>query len=208
MRTRHVVFIVLVSAISALLSYNLLELTMDKPVEAFTWNEKREAISRAIYDSEYNITIRTIDAIMDYINKVNPKLDTAMKHRIALSIYKAHKEFGVPVYLISFIVARESTFNPFAMNSYKANGKRHKVYGLMQISDIHFSVIKDRFQINLPRDIFLPEVNIRVGTWILQQYLRIHGGNITKALNRYSGGMGKKYYNHHLYKLAIKTFNF
>lgn len=45
------------------------------------------------------------------------------------------------------------------------------------------------------RDLNKIEVSIDVGTQILREYLNLSGNSLHKALNRYSGGGGKSYYN-------------
>ena len=200
------IVIVMVSIIS-FFGMSILTTKALERIEASTGNgvfiNHKQVVENVLIKSLQKNTEKSLHNIRLYIMKVNPHLDDSTRDRIALAIYSAHMKYSVPLDALAFIVAKESTFKVFSRNSYRSNGKKHYVYGLMQISDVHFPAIKKVFpHLNLPRDLYTPEINIEIGAWIFQQYLRLTNGDIRKAFDRYSGGWGDKYYKHKLYRLA------
>jgi len=94
--------------------------------------------------------------------------------------------------LVLAVIKTESTF--------KVNAKsNHNARGLMQVIPYWH---KDKIA---GRNINSVSVSIEVGTWILQDCLSKHKGNVYKGLSCYSGGGGKPYYAKvmkHQYALA------
>jgi len=95
--------------------------------------------------------------------------------------------------LLTAIIYRESSFN--LTSTTKVNGV--PVIGLMQIycTKDHLEQLRKADIISEMRDLYSPEVNIKAGAFILNDIVRINGGNIMKALKMYCGGSngyGKK----------------
>ena len=88
--------------------------------------------------------------------------------------------------LITSIIMRESSFNPMATN--KVRGIL--VIGLMQIyaTKQHIDQLKRAHIITTIRDLYDPAVNVRAGVFILNDIIRINGGDIEKSLMMYCGG--------------------
>jgi len=97
--------------------------------------------------------------------------------RIVEAAFSQAQVQGISPTLILAVVAQESSFKPTARSSYGAEG-------LMQVSARHHP---DKLK-GLRRDALLkPEINIRVGTQVLAEYLQDHAGRIDPALRKYSG---------------------
>ncbi|HEX5093728.1 MAG TPA: transglycosylase SLT domain-containing protein [Burkholderiales bacterium] len=96
------------------------------------------------------------------------------------SAYRVGREYAVDPLLILAVMAIESRYNPVAQSSMGARG-------LMQvIPRFHPEKLIDH---GGDDDALLdPEVNIRVGTWVLHEYLR-QLGDVESALQKYAGAL-------------------
>lgn len=84
--------------------------------------------------------------------------------------------------LVLAIIEVESHFNEFAISVAGARG-------LMQIMPFWLD------KMNLTgKNLFNIQTNLRVGCTILNYYLDIESGNLTRALGRYNGSLGKYVY--------------
>lgn len=89
------------------------------------------------------------------------------------------EKFGVDEYLIYSVIKAESKFDESA--------KSHKAaQGLMQITPETATWAMDKMGIE--GDIFVPEINIAVGSWYLAKLILDHDGNLTAALAAYNAG--------------------
>lgn len=102
-------------------------------------------------------------------------------------INKYAEEYNIdPPYLVAAIINVESNFNKNALSPPK------EARGLMQISAITAEwAARDlnikNFQLDL---LYEPEINIRIGTWYLDQLSQEFGDNIQLILAAYNGGSG------------------
>lgn len=88
------------------------------------------------------------------------------------------KTYNVDPYLIMAVMATESSFNPRAQSRVGAQG-------LMQV---HTRMHKKRFKPYGSTDtVWVPKVNIQVGSSILSDYLKRYGGSERRALKAYVG---------------------
>ncbi|WP_330925923.1 lytic transglycosylase domain-containing protein [Candidatus Sororendozoicomonas aggregata] len=89
--------------------------------------------------------------------------------------------------LILAIIHTESSFNRFAVSSAGAQG-------LMQVMPFW------KQEIGQPDDNLIRiGTNLRYGCTILRHYLSIEKGNLTRALARYNGSLGKRHYPEKVY---------
>lgn len=97
----------------------------------------------------------------------------------------AANDFGVPLPMILAVIRTESDFDPYAIS-------RVGACGLMQLMPETFRYLRDDvFGDSLTdRDIFLPAVNIRYGTYYLS-YLYRRFGDWYTALAAYNAGEGR-----------------
>ncbi|MFK0573765.1 lytic transglycosylase domain-containing protein [Endozoicomonas sp.] len=97
-------------------------------------------------------------------------------------VYKEAKQADLPPELILALIHTESTFDQYAVSSAGAQG-------LMQIMPFWKYVIGQK-QDNL----LSLQTNIRYGVEILRHYLEKENGDLTRALARYNGSLGKTWY--------------
>lgn len=103
-------------------------------------------------------------------------VDARLAHAIVTHAYQEARATGLPVTLLLGVMARESSFNPKAINN--------RDVGLMQVNlKWHADEVKKAGG----KDAMLrPATNIRVGTKILQQYVAA-AGSIRAGLRNYNG---------------------
>ncbi len=96
-------------------------------------------------------------------------------------IEKASEEFDVPYDIIYAVIETESSFDPYAESSSKARG-------LMQITELTLTDINQNLNTNYSiRDLFDPEINIRLGTsYLARLYERF--GNYDTVYAAYNAG--------------------
>lgn len=97
-------------------------------------------------------------------------------------VHREANRVGLQPELVLAVIHTESTFNRFAVSSAGAQG-------LMQIMPF--------WRKELGRDddnLIELETNIRYGTTILSYYLKREKGNLSRALARYNGSLGKTWY--------------
>jgi len=101
-----------------------------------------------------------------------------------LAAYKEAEAHKISPLLVLAIIEKESSFRHQVVNSYGA-------MGLMQVVPRWHPDKLSPFE---PKSQLLdPEVNIRVGTRVLAEYLTEKKGNLSQALAKYSGGASTYY---------------
>lgn len=104
------------------------------------------------------------------------KVDLATAQEIVAHAQLVATEERLPLSLILAVIARESSFNPVAVNN--------RDVGLMQVNLYWHS---DRIEeVGGPEAMLVPNTNIRVGVRILKDYIAA-AGNFHGALRRYNG---------------------
>jgi len=103
----------------------------------------------------------------------------AASQEYVATAYRVGREYAIDPLLILAVMAIESRYNPVAESSMGAKG-------LMQvIPRFHPEKLIEQGGDDALLD---PEVNIRVGTWVLHDYLR-HLGDLEAALQKYAGAL-------------------
>lgn len=106
-------------------------------------------------------------------------------------LQKVHFEASradLPPELVLAVIDVESNFNRFAISSAGARG-------LMQIMPFWLN------EIGRPDDnLFHIDTNLRFGCTILRHYLDLEDGDLTRALARYNGSLGKTWYAERVYQ--------
>jgi len=103
----------------------------------------------------------------------------AASHEYVATAYRVGREYAVDPLLILAVMAIESRYNPVAESSVGAKG-------LMQvIPRYHPEKLIEHGGDDALLD---PEINIRVGTWVLHEYLR-RMGDLETALLKYAGAL-------------------
>ncbi len=102
-------------------------------------------------------------------DKKTPALDPLIAHY-------AHRH-GVPEHLLRRVIAKESGYNPAALN--------HRFYGLMQVTYVTARGMGYR---GAPEGLLDPEVNLTYGVPYLANAYHLANGNEARALRLYSSG--------------------
>jgi soluble lytic murein transglycosylase-like protein len=120
--------------------------------------------------------------------EMNPSMSRWLAAELTKSVVRESARYGLNPAVVVEIIRHESHGNLFAKNSYTSDGKKHYVYGVMQVSDIHAENLKKAGVIRqFPQDLYTPEGGIASGCYVLWQYLRQYEGS-SHALAKYSGG--------------------
>lgn len=100
-------------------------------------------------------------------------------------IVAAAEEHGLDPLLIIAVIRVESKFNPLTISQKGARG-------LMQVMPEtgRWAASKMGWEHFQPEQLFVPEANIRIGTWYLANLRAEFNGNLTPALAAYNGGRG------------------
>ncbi len=119
--------------------------------------------------------------------EMNPTMSRWLAAELTKAVVRESARYGLNPAVVIEIIRHESHGNLFAKNSYTSNGKKHYVYGVMQVSDIHAENLKRAGVIRqFPQDLYTPEGGVASGCYVLWQYLRQYEGS-SKALLKYSG---------------------
>ncbi len=158
------------------------------------WDEERAALQAqvdACYEQEVaQLEQRILDArnakpnVMPIIRRLKPSIDTVLLKEINEAIIKYSKMYDLPPELVVYVMKRESHFKPLAKSKVGA-------IGLMQVFPKWH---KDKMEVmGITYDeVYEIDHNVRLGVWILSDYLDLHG-TIDKALTRYVGGKHPSY---------------
>jgi soluble lytic murein transglycosylase-like protein len=140
-----------------------------RPVEhlRFKWLERRSLLKA---EKEAKIHAQT-----QYLVAKFRRSELAIRKFVELAWKEASKRNGVPPELLIAVMQKESSLRPSVESHYGAQG-------LMQV------VRRWHPDKLLPSEsLFDPEVNIRVGAAVLEEYLDHADGSLTTALAKYSG---------------------
>lgn len=119
-------------------------------------------------------------------------------------IEKYAKEYEIDPYLVAAIMKNESKFDPKAVS-------RKDAKGLMQIAPITGQWASE--QLNIPNYseemLFIPEYNIKIGTWYLNILKKEFGYNLEVIVAGYNAGNGnvRKWLNDPKYSKDGKTLD-
>jgi len=111
----------------------------------------------------------------NYLAKKFRKHPKAVRKYVELAWAEAEKREGIEPELLIAIMQKESSLRPRVQSRYGAQG-------LMQVVRRWH-----REKLSPSESLFDPEVNIRVGADILEEYLARADGSLAKALKKYSG---------------------
>lgn len=156
----------------------------------------RQLLQEAI-ESDYGFEDRFAAEVwlLDMSNRLE-KFVESPSSRIAI-LKQVHYEAGrvnVAPELVLAVIEVESAFDEFAIS---VSGAR----GLMQVMPFWLE------EIGLSdKNLFKIRTNLRMGCTILRYYLDIEAGNLTRALARYNGSLGKYAYPNKVLKALNKRW--
>lgn len=113
--------------------------------------------------------------------------DPVLRLEMVARVHYEAQKVNLPPELVLAVIHTESTFDPKAISSAGA-------LGLMQIMPFWKFIIG-----NKQDDLMNLHTNIRYGVTILNHYLEKESGNLTRALARYNGSLGKTWYPKRVY---------
>ena len=127
--------------------------------------------------------------LVDMSGRISPFIsDPELRMNLLRKVYHHANHFKLQPGLVLSVIEIESGFNPYAVSSAGAQG-------LMQVMPFWRKEL-GRESDNLT-DI---DTNLKYGSAILSHYLKKEKGNITRALGRYNGSLGKYRYPTKVYK--------
>lgn len=159
-------------------------------------NELRLALQQAIKDSNsfedrFDAEVWLLDMSSRLENKItNPEKRLTLLRQIHREATRAdlHPE------LVLAVIDVESNFDRFAISKAGAQG-------LMQVMPFWLK------EIGQPRDsLFNVATNLRMGCTILKFYLKKEKGDLTRALARYNGSLGRYKYPNKVFTLLNKRW--
>lgn len=156
-----------------------------------TNNELRLLLQQAVKDSDsFEDRFDAEVWLVDMSNRLKEKIKQPEKRlKLLRQIHHEARRANLHPELVLAVIDVESNFDRFAISKAGAQG-------LMQVMPFWLK------EIGKPRDsLFNVRTNLRMGCTILKYYLKKEKGDLTRALARYNGSLGR-------YKYPNKVFNF
>ena len=147
-------------------------------------DEMRQALRQAMYGPEgFEDHIAAEVWLTDMSNRLKKTIpDADYRLELLKTIHAESVRAGLEPELVLAVIQVESNFDRFAISPAGARG-------LMQIMPFWIK------ELGHPDDnLFIPQMNLRYGTTILKYYLDKEKGQLSKALARYNGSVGKTRY--------------
>ncbi len=158
--------------------------------------ELRLLLQQAVKDSEsFEDRFDAEVWLIDMSNRLKDKIKQPEKRLDLLrQIHHEATRAKLPPELVLAVIDVESNFDRFAISKAGAQG-------LMQVMPFWLK------EIGKPRDsLFNVRTNLRMGSTILKFYLKKEKGDLTRALARYNGSLGKYKYPNKVLKLLSKRW--
>lgn len=159
--------------------------------EPSTNNELRLLLRQAIKDSDsFGDRFDAEVWLLDMSNRLKKKIKQPEKRlKLLRQIHHEASRANLHPELVLAVIDVESNFDRFAISKAGAQG-------LMQVMPFWLK------EIGQPRDsLFNVRTNLRMGCTILQYYLKKEKGDLTRALARYNGSLGRYKYTNKVFKL-------
>ena len=137
------------------------------------------AVLAASLESEQS---RSAESLKRFFLTTNPTLDPETALYMAYTVQEAADRYKLPEPIIAGLIHTESRAKPKATNK-----------GCLGLTQVNWPVWKKELTLNHPEiftreDLFEPRRSILAGAWILRGYLNQYDGNLSRALEAYSGG--------------------
>jgi len=131
----------------------------------------------------------------EYIRYLRPDIDPGMVDLIAYHIDMACLEHGIDAELVVALIARESSFLPWARS-------RSDCLGLMQINP---KAHPDKCRGYAQAELYHIPVNVGIGCRILREYMN-RSKSVDEALGRYMGCQGAVSYKRDILAMAAELY--
>ncbi len=126
------------------------------------------------------------DVIKSKLSEISGSV-TAQQYPIEYQSYveKYSRKYDVDKYLVYAVIKTESKFDRYAVSQAGA-------YGLMQIQEETATDCAKKLGLDvvIPDDLYIPDININIGTYYLSWLLDRYDGDISIAVAAYNGGIG------------------
>ncbi len=159
-------------------------------------NELRLLLQQAIKDSDSFVDRFDAEVwLTDMSNRLKKKVKDPVKRlNLLKQIHREARRADLHPELVLAVIDVESNFDRFAISKAGAQG-------LMQVMPFWLK------EIGKPRDsLFNVRTNLRMGCTILKYYLKKEKGDLTRALARYNGSLGRYKYPNKVFKLLNKRW--
>ena len=159
-------------------------------------NELRLLLQQAIKDSDSFVDRFDAEVwLIDMSNRLKKKINNPEKRlNLLKQIHREARRAELHPELVLAVIDVESNFDRFAISKAGAQG-------LMQVMPFWLK------EIGKPRDsLFNVRTNLRMGCTILKYYLKKEKGDLTRALARYNGSLGRYKYPNKVFKLLNKRW--
>jgi soluble lytic murein transglycosylase-like protein len=179
---------VFLSFILLVLSGSAIAATQEKPDEEFR-KQLKEAIADAgdSFEDRFDAEVWLLEQATRLKKRVK-EIPQEEQLTILRLVHQESSRYGFDPLMILSLITVESNFDRFAISSAGARG-------LMQIMPFWIE------EIGKPDDnLFDIPTNLKYGCAILSIYLKREKGDLTKALARYNGSVGKTWYPQRVYK--------
>jgi len=161
-----------------------------------TDNELRLLLQKAVIESEsFEDRFDAEVWLIDMSNRLKKKIPQPDKRlNLLRQIHHEARKADLHPELVLAVIDVESNFDRFAISKAGAQG-------LMQVMPFWLK------EIGKPRDsLFNVRTNLRMGCTILKYYLKKEKGDLTRALARYNGSLGRYKYPNKVFKLLNKRW--
>ncbi|GMR20146.1 MAG: hypothetical protein BMS9Abin36_0741 [Gammaproteobacteria bacterium] len=152
---------------------------------------KRAASEAGSFTDQFAAEVWLTDMSRRLTNKVP---DAKQRIELLKHVHLEAKRVQLKPELILALIEVESNFQPYAVS-------RAGAHGLMQVMPFWLK------EIGRPEDsLFRVATNLRYGCTILKYYLDKEKGNLTRALGRYNGSLGRWKYPNKVYQAYNKRW--
>ena len=144
------------------------------------------------FDDKFTATVWLTDMALRLEKRVP---DPAERMQILQHVHQEAERVDLPPELVLAVIDTESNFDRFAISIAGARG-------LMQVMPFWLEELKQP-----TANLFEIQTNLRMGCTILRYYLDMEDGDLSPALARYNGSVGKSWYPERvLGKLSVRWF--
>ena len=179
-----------------LVAFLLLGISPSFANDSSSKNELRLLLQQAVKDSDsFSDRFDAEVWLIDMSNRLKKKVKNPEKRlNLLRQIHREANRADLHPELVLAVIDVESNFDRFAISSAGAQG-------LMQVMPFWLK------EIGKPRDsLFNVRTNLRMGCTILKYYLKKERGDLTRALARYNGSLGRYKYPNKVFKLLNKRW--
>ena len=194
-RTHHLRLFTLISSLLLVITFAHANETLSAE-KILPNDELRILLQQAIQNSDsFEDRFDAEVWLLDMSNRLKKKIKNPEKRlQLLRQIHQEAKKAELHPELVLAVIDVESNFDRFAISTAGAQG-------LMQVMPFWLK------EIGQPRDsLFNVRTNLRMGCTILKYYIKKEKGDLTRALARYNGSLGRYKYPNKVFKFLNKRW--